>query len=468
MIAKIRKSQIILGLASLIYCMANSETFTSPIWLLPLVYTIGVCTCKHNIVKLTPGIVTINFLMLFRYVYAPFVYYQSGFINEMLIDFSHVNDAIYLMLYELLFVFVTLEVTGRRMLAYSQSSNKVYAPQISSLNTFKNIPILLGIVLVLVYIGITYKSLGQGLNIFISGSLDEMEEMDDLMGSGQGYINIVWQSLTVWLYYYVVMKAKNSYDEQHGFISVVIAIVATIVFVILTFIDSTGITRWYTLVSAGACFACLVHLFPSYQKHIGVAVLLPLVALMLFASLIKNGGYEKGTSVSSESMNAAFGSTNIDVYCNGLGNVNAVFQFVSTSHDAGIGCLPYDVMRSMPVVCHYLPKGKDSSSIFHRAVGRRDQIIPCIGQSLVYFGFLLSPLISCLLIVLMRKLDRCFICDYSFKKYAFAFAAIWVGAIIMSLNISLLFMWVYIRLVPFYLILACTEKFTDKKKLIIN
>lgn len=88
MIAKIRKFQIILGFASLIYCMANSEIFTSPIWLLPLVYIIGVCSCKHNIVKLTPGVVTINFLMLLRYVYAPFVYYQSGFINEMLIDFS--------------------------------------------------------------------------------------------------------------------------------------------------------------------------------------------------------------------------------------------------------------------------------------------------------------------------------------------------------------------------------------------
>lgn len=468
MIAVIRKFQIILGLASFIYCLVNSETFTSPIWLLPLVYTIGICLCSHNMVKLTPGVVTINFLMLLRYVYAPFAYYQSGFINEMLSDFSCVNDAIYLMLYELLFVFITLEVTGKKALTYFQASGQVHVRQVSYLNAGRKMPILIAIILILVYIGVTYKSLGQGLNIFISGSLDEMDEIDDLMGAGQGYINIVWQSLTVWLYYYVIMKVKHNYDKRHRFMSVVVAIIATVVFIILTFIDSTGITRWYTFVSAGACFACLVQLFPSYQKHIAGAILVPLAALMFFTSLVKNGGYEKGTSVSSESVNGAFGATNIDVYCNGLGNVNAVFQFVTTSHDAGIGCLPYDVMRSMPIVCHYLPKGKDSSSIFHRTVGRKDQIMPCIGQSLVYFGFLFSPLISCLLIVLMRKLDRCFIRDYSFKKYAFAFAAIWVGAIIMALNISLLFMWVYIRLVPFYLILAYTEKFTEKKLLTIN
>lgn len=463
MIATIRKIQILLGICSFTYCLSYSETFAAPIWLLPLLYTIGVCLCKHNIVKLLPGIVTINILMLLRYVYAPFAYYQSGFINEMLSDFSHIDEAVYLMLYELLFVFIILEFTGIHTFEYIHSGDNVNKAKLSYLKSGKKLPLLLSVVFLLVYIGLTYKSLGQGLSIFFSGSLDEMDEMDDLMEPGQGYINIVWQSLTVWLYYYVIMKAKHIYERGNRLLPVSSAIAATVVFVILTFVDSTGITRWYTLVSAGACLACLLHLFPLYHKQICTAIIIPLAALMVYTSLVKNGGYEKGTNVSNETVNGAFGATNIDVYCNGLGNVNAIFQFAYSSQEAGIQCLPYDLLRSMPIICHYLPKGKDSSSLFHKTVGRKDQIMPCIGQSMVYFGFLLSPLLSCLIILFIRKFDILFLYDFSYRKYSYAFTAIWVGAIIMSLNISLLFMWIYIRLIPFYLILSFTEKFAEKK-----
>ena len=63
MIDKIRRIQIILGFVSFVYCLFNSDTFEVPIWLLPFVYTLGILLCFHNIVKLTPGILTINILI---------------------------------------------------------------------------------------------------------------------------------------------------------------------------------------------------------------------------------------------------------------------------------------------------------------------------------------------------------------------------------------------------------------------
>lgn len=465
MIEKIRYIQVILGFVSFVYCLFNSDTFDVPIWLLPLVYTLGMLLCIHNFVKLTPGILTINILMFFRYVYTPFAYYQSGFINEMLNDFSHLDDALFLMLYELVFIFATLEYTGYKYKFRYNIFEQRYIPKISYLNIKKNILKVVLALVILVYIAVVYKSLGQGLNVFFSGSLDEMRDIEDLMESGQGYINIIWQCLTVWLYYYFVMRLKRVYDMNHSFIPVLFIILLTMAFILLTFVDATGITRWYTLVSAGACFACLSTLFPIYRKRITLAILIPVFALILFSSLVKNGGYERGEDVSSEVLNGTFGATNIDVYCNGIGNVNVVFRFINASKEVGIECLPYDILRSMPIVCHYLPKGKDSSSIFHQAFGRNDQIIPCISQSLIYFGLILSPLLSCIIVVILRRLDFKFYFDFSFKKYVYAFSAIWIGAITMSLNLSLLFMWLYIRLIPFYLTLAYTEKFTDKTSL---
>lgn len=457
---RVRLLFILLGIVCATYGLVNSDEFSVPIWLLPLVFSVGVAICKNIIIKATPGVLTLCFLMFLRYVFTPYAYYSDGVINTMVTTQAFLTEGLILMLYELILVFVALELSGRKYaIKYNSLKNDYVKYELQLKNGFI---IILGVVLVLIYIGVVYKSLGQGLNAFLNSTYNDLDEIESQFESGEGYINIVWQSLCVWLYIYLVMREKNANDIRPSSSHIIRAILYTVMFIILTFIDSTGVTRWFTFVSAIASLSCLIYLFPSYKKTVGASILIPLAALMIFSSLVKNGGYVKGSTTVAESAEGTFGATNMDVYCNGLGNVNATFQLANINSDINVTTVAVDFLRSIPIINHYVPKEITSTYVFHKAVGRDDQILPLIGQSYAYFGFLLAPLLTILIIMLVRRLDYRFYYNSSYKKYAYAFAVVWIAASPMCHNLSLIFMWLFIRIIPFYAVLALTDKQATK------
>ena len=313
------------------------------------------------------------------------------------------------------------------------------------------------VVVILLYIGLFYKTLGQGWNVFLSGQLSEFKDIDDLMGDGQGYINIIWQSLCVWLYVCLIMNEKRKYDKVNSIKNVIVSLCYTYIFVLITFIENNDITRWYTFVSAFSALFLLIYLFNNHTKRIILLLLIPLASLMMLSTIIKNGGYVSGDSVSS-SIEGAFGSTSLDAYCNGLGNVNVVYKMTENNSDISFLNLPFDALTSMPIINHYLPKDMLSTIAFHKAIDRTDQIIPMIGQSYLYFGFILSPILTIISILFFRFLDFKFYIDYTYKKYVYSFFAIWFSIVPIALNLSIFFMWLYIRIIPFYIIMWLTNK----------
>lgn len=455
----IEKIFILSGVLSSVFCLTQISTFNHPIWLIPVTYTISMLLCRRNIIKNTPGIIFFNILMFMRYVFTPVAYYRDGVINTMISSELQIDDGLVLMLYELVAVFITINITGKKYQTKFYNFKILISgyKKICVLELKNRVLALIVVLLTIIYIGYFYKSLGQGLSVFTSGSYNEFGDIEFLMGEGEGYINIIWQSLCVWLYFYLLMRERKKYDISPKLITVVRSILYTIIFVIITFVDSTGITRWYTLVTASASLACLLSLFPTHKKVIGSAILVPLVVLMALSSLIKNGGYESGEKTVSESAEGILGATTMDVYFNGLGNVNTIFRINKYRENIGLETIFSDVLSTMPVVNHYISKESTSARAFHRAVGRNDQIIPMVGQSYIYFGFLLSPLLSILSIILLRKMDYRYYYDYTYTKYAYAFAAIWFGSVVMCLNLTITFMWLYIRVLPFFLILWYTN-----------
>lgn len=459
----------LLGIVVSLYCISLNDVFQSPIWLLPVLYTIGLYYCKNNIISNTPGIAVFNILMFVRYVYAPFSYYRTGEVNSMLSNYSHLSDGLYLMIFELIVVFIYLNYSGNQFLNKVIKTKKRTNGELSiySLNMKYGFILASVIFLILFSIGYNYKSLGQGLNVFTSGQLNDFEEIDNMIGSGEGYVNIIWQSLCVWFYVFLIMQQKKKYDKEINIRSVIFSILYTMAFVLITFIDSTGLTRWYTLITAVSSMFFILYLFPIHKKIIATSILIPLMVVMVFSSLIKNGRYEMGGNL-FDSFESTFGATNLDVYCNGLGNVNAVFIAEEKSDDLSILNMPYDVFSSMPVVNRFLSKEYATNAAFHKAVGRKDQIIPMVGQSYLYFGFFLSPLLTVLSIFLFRFFDYKFLFDFSYKKYVYSFSSTWFAVVAMSLNLSIMFMWIYIRILPFYLILALTNRYSQVRKIKSN
>lgn len=463
MIAKIAG---IIGILCGFFGLSRYGVFNAPIWMLPSVYSVGMfMTSKQtkDMITSSPGLFILNVIMFLRYVMAPYSYYSEGHLNTMINSTQYVYEGLFLMLFEEVMVFITLYLTGikyyNKCLKMDSKKQDIYSYRLKLKNGFV---IISATILILTYIAITYKSIGQGLNIFVSGSLTELKDINSQVNDGQGYINIVWQSLCVWLYVYLVMIEKYKYEHGSGKGPFVRVLLYTFAFIILSFLEGTGITRWLTFVTSIASLFCIYHLFPNFRRTALVSLLIPVCALMVYSSLQKNGGYGTSTTDVKKSIDGIFGATILDVYCNGLGNVNTVFKVDNGNYNVGIISIFYDALSSMPVINHFLPNEKKTSVAFHKAVGRNDQIIPMIGQGYLYFGFLFSPILSVISILLLRYYDLKFKYDYSFKKYGYAFAAVWFGSVAMSLNLSITFMWLYIRVIPFLLVLHYSNKFAKK------
>lgn len=458
-----------IGFLDFLYCFTHRTAFVAPIWLLPLVYSMGMLLNRKMSKSLfdAPGLMMFNALMFFRYVLTPYSYYSEGHINLFIGNLNYLFEGTVLVLYEEIIAMITLLFTQKKYIYKCENYAKMHKPILSVLQVKSGLLILPVIGLLLLYIGTSYKSLGMGWAIFMSGQLSNMEDIEYTLVSGLGYVSIIWQSLTIWLYVYFLMQAKKNYEDGHRSTSIFNVLLLTFMLIILTFIDSSGITRWYTLVVAFAAIFSIMHLFPKYKRQSLFIVLFPVGLLILFASLQKNSDYTLHSGNLSSSANEVFDATNMDVYFNGVGNVKTTFV-VAEKGDAGIGSIIPDVLKCMPVISHYIPMDNATSNIFHRVLGRDDQIVPMISQGYLYFGSVFAPLLTILTILFFRYFDYKFKVDNSYTKFGYAFAAVWFGVVAMCLNVTITFMWVYIRVVPFLFVLWITNKFAKKYQLNIK
>ena len=399
-----------------------------------------------------------------RYVVMPYSYYTDGVVNTFLNISGDLDKGLILMLWELVIVFMFLEITGKRYLIKFKKKDATdhQVRKDIALSLSEGLVPLILVGIIIVYIAFFHKSLNQGLDVFLSGSYNEFDEIDSLIDEGQGYINIVWQTLCVWVYFFLVKIEKTKYDVVPRKIHAINSILFTVIFVLITFIDGTGLTRWYTLVTALTCLACLLYMFPSHKKNISISIVVPLVIIMVLSSLIKNAGFVLGQDSAEDSAKDLISATNMDVYFNGLGNVSTVF-YVDKFNNIGIESLFVDALNSMPIIGKSLPKEKKTSAVFQKALGRSDQIIPLLAQGYLYFGFLFAPLLSIICILLFRKADYKFCYNHSYTKYSWAIMAIWFSAIPSCLNWNIAFMWMYIRILPFFLVLWLTNLITQSR-----
>lgn len=451
----------LLSVVSAVFCVSKIGTFEFPLWLLCVNYAIFLFIIGRNahVKKLnSPGIMALIFTMFGRYSVLPAVYYYTQSYSMMASTYQFVDSAVYLMIYEQLFVFITFWICLRRKNNYANVS-------FFSFYRLKNEKIFLGVaIVVFIYIATNYKSLGSGLSVLRSGNLNKFTEINNSITTGVGYINIIWQALCVWIYVYLVMKQKALYINDSNKKHVYFSIIFSFLLILVSFIDQTSLSRWYTIVIAGSCLAFLRHLFPEQKKRASSLVLIPSILLLVFATMVKNLGYDnsggKIDSTTVESMTSSL----FDAYFSGPTNVNTS---IALAKESNLGTLTIinDVLNNMPIVNHFLDPKKTSVYGFNEKLGRitvyredGDQIIPLVGQSLIYFGFILAPLLSVLSVIIAFFFDDKFNRDFSYLKFCYGLIAIWFGVEAMMLNITINSAWIYIRIFPFWLLLLMSNK----------
>ena len=451
----------ILGLLCSIFCFSNRMMFNSPFFLIPFVYTI--CTAiyirRKRDFSFSPGLIALHIAMFMRYVVVIFSYYLNNSMSLYTVDYNYTTQATYLMVYEMIAIFIATDYLSNK------SRNKKVQVQFSDNTIFNTSPIgiiIVGVILVL--LAGSFLHLDQGYRVFLSGAYADLRDIEAETGQGTHYIDIIWETLCVWWFVYFICSQQQLYKPKKNNIFIVLSVIISLIFIVITFIGQTSINRWYTIMTALSLIALLTKLYPNKRKGIAMTIFIPLGLIIMLATLIKNAGYEAGATTVGESLKTLFNPSEMDSYFAGpVGVGNAIT--VAKLPQSGLSMIFGDVFRSIPLIGRLFDSFPSSLSEYWRLQGRGDLINPLIGQSVAYFGYILSPILSIFCVYLIFVFDRKYKQKNSYLTYIYAFCGIWFAIVPMMLNLTIGVNWFFIRIIPFSIALYITNKWSMRKRL---
>lgn len=134
-----------------------------------------------------------------------------------------------------------------------------------------------------------------------------------------------------------------------------------------------------------ALFLILIKIYPKQKKFLLLIVACLLVPAIFYGLFLKSGS-DYSISEISKTLNA---------YFSGISNISVSF---SIQNRPNIRLLFNDFLHSLPFVRAFFKNMTTSGVLFNNAFysksGIHNQIMPMISQSLCYFGFILSPILS--------------------------------------------------------------------------
>ena len=463
----------VLSIIATLFCVGRTFIFSCPIWLLSALYSLFLillhCNRSLNLFRDSPGLLALFIAMFGRYIIVPFAYYYTREYNFMAATYQFMEEAVYLMVYEQICVFITI------WLCIKKTNNDILIKPFTITRIKYDKFFFVCAIVCFVFIALNYKSLGEGMTVLYSGDFTGFSDINSPIESGAGYINIIWQALCVWLYVYLVIRQRSYYEKDRSIKHIIISILYTYILILLSFIDQTGLSRWYTIVMVGSSLAFLNHLYPQWKNSINKIILIPAAVLLVLVTMVKNLGYSNVGAHVDSSVIESLTSSLLDSYFSGPTNVNTSIALANRSN-LGISNSINDALNNMPIVNHYLNPHNTTVYCFNDLLGRvddfsevGDQIIPLVGQSLIYFGVLLAPLLSILSVLIVFYFDKKFKRDNTYLCYCYGFIGIWFGVEAMMLNLTINLSWLYIRIFPFWVLLALSNRlslYTNTKKTI--
>ena len=427
-----------------------------PFYLLTFAYLIVSNFCPNNCMVFgkLPGQTVINIVLFIRYCFVPFVLCMDGTLSIYADNYRYIDEAIFLMIYELVVVFIVLELSALRQKTKFLLDNN--APKVKTFRVRKISTMFVIIVIVCLFI----FNKGELLNFSLlnknnSGS-EKFENVSNLE-------MILWEVLLTWLFVTIINHQKNIYDKNKKLKHVIFSVGAGVVLAVLIFLSQSRISRWYILISCISVLWVLIRFYPAKKKLVMVVLILPII-LLTFATITKNGSGVEGGFVSQ--IKDLLNSTIFDTYFAGPVSVNNAIGLIQECN-VNIKSFVFDLLNNFPVINKYIDFHNSSVYLYNLYIGRifgsggGDQIIPLLGQSSVYFSYLLSPMLSALSVAILCYSDRKFYVANGCMCYVWAFTSTWFGMATI-LNMTIISSWVYVRILPMLFVFMSLDRRTVK------
>lgn len=436
-------------------CILLVGNFSHPLYLIPLSYSIMMAFWSRKEPQLAgPGITVLSICMFCRYSLVPLSYYL--FKGYSLYSPEHFDDAILMMIYEQIVIFVFLIITSSRVeqnisLAFGQ----IRRPTI--------------IVFILCFLGLALSfsstAIDTGFAVLASRNLSNFFDIDSYSPSfTQQLLVIVWDVSLFCLYISLVSwLAINSYQNSKR-IYVFIAVILTLALAVLTFANQTGgMARWQTIVFTVSGIFYIMKLFPENRVFALITIITPLVILMSIATMVKNGGYDMTSSNESysEALEITFGPESMDAYFDGPDGVSTAICLKEKS-DLDITSMFHDMIHGIPIIHKFENQQLLTNARFNALIGKMGVIAPFSGQAAIYFGYVLFPLLVLIILGLIRMVDKLFKMSQDYFAYFYAFAGIWLAMSITLLNFTILNNWISTKFLPLWLALLLMDKLSIK------
>ena len=201
----IRYSLIVLNLFLFFYGLYKSflNQLDYCFFLIPLFYSILLLLLGNSfsLVGKTPGVTTIHIVLFFRYSVLPFVLCSQNQLSYFANNYNYMGWAIFYMLYEMIAIFVTLELTHKKAVAVGSIDRIDASQQIIRPSVLFGI----GVFLLLTGLFFTNRNLISGFELITSGSIGNGESLEDV----SSFVIIIWQCMVTWFYVYIVNRQKD-------------------------------------------------------------------------------------------------------------------------------------------------------------------------------------------------------------------------------------------------------------------
>lgn len=418
---------------------------------LPISYIITRLVIRKSLYEISPGIATYEISCFMRYVILPYVILSQDSFNSFAATYEYIGLAVGLMIYEMI-------ATALVIMFYRPKTKQRNTTNISySSGNKKLIFSFLIVIILLLYID--NRSLTGNLLVF-SGIMNN--NVATQLSETSSVVSILWQAILSFTFAYSIWSIyRASITSKSKTMYTIISAIICIFYFFVIFTGQVSISRWNVMIAAITSIIWLFTLYPSNKLSILLTVGVPFVIVLVTVSVVKSGGISLLGHSKFEQIHYLITPAFMDAYFAGPVNVNNAIAMKSLGN-IGISSLPYDIVNNMPVITNIIDKSHSTVFAFNHLLGRTDQIVPLIGQSFTWFGYIFSPLLSMLFTAAVVKLDYKFMRVDGIDKYCYGFFAAWCGTATI-LNVTIWFAWVYSKIIPMFLLFAIIRFFIMRR-----
>lgn len=415
-----------------------------------IAYIIGIFINLSNFIKKENNYVLyiLSVLFFIRNIIIPFLSILDGTVMSYSYDTEYIKS-LYLITYETIVVFISLNIFYR-IIKVKQFKKK------EDINSFSFIfKIILFIVIICLLL---FPALFRNYNILIQTDTDVRNEAllvaEEKLSSVPSLIRvlmvILMEPLRIFLSIYIIDILYKKYREKQSqkYINI------SLLIVLLNAIIMTE-RKLFSIIFAFCLVLFLLRLYPKSTKKILFICGVGLICVIGFVAFFKL--FVIKTSLNED--NSLLKS--IRAYVNSSDtNIKTAIQ-MKEIYDMPISdkfslFVKGDTLASMPLIQYFFSENKTTTYLFNETyytkMQRYDQILPLIGQSYYYLGFVLAPLASVICIVFSVFYEKKFhLQNNNYKVFLYIFIFVYLCLIPFLYNYNIMILYIFAFMIPLFL-----------------